>query len=115
MVAFLAHRSVFFTQISINGVEKTSQRHVPINEPIDLLNVAFENPMKIKARVHGNVNGLNKKRKKSLERVLNVTEHFTDPDLMYVVPDRDTGLEEVEELRKLCPERVWNFVSFKFP
>jgi len=70
--------------------------------------------MKIKARAHGNINGLHKKQKKSLERILNMTEHPTDPDLLYAVPDRDTGLEEVEELRKLCPERVWNFVSFKF-
>ena len=70
--------------------------------------------MKIKARAHGNVNGLSKKKKKSLEKILYTTEHPTDPDLLYAVPDRDTGLEEVEELRKLCPGRVWNFVSFEF-
>jgi hypothetical protein len=28
-----------------------------------------------------------------------------------MVPDRVTGLEEVEELRSLCPDRIWNFVS----
>ena len=31
----------------------------------------------------------------------------------YNVPDRLTGLQEVEELRRLCPGRTWNFVSTK--
>ena len=29
----------------------------------------------------------------------------------YLVPDRVTGLEELEELRRLSPKRKWNFVS----
>jgi hypothetical protein len=32
-------------------------------------------------------------------------------DVSYLVPDRVTGLQEVEELRLLCPGRVWNFVN----
>lgn len=28
----------------------------------------------------------------------------------YAVPDRVVGLEELDELRRLCPWRVWNFV-----
>lgn len=29
----------------------------------------------------------------------------------YAAPDRLAGLEQVEELRKLMPNRQWNFVS----
>jgi hypothetical protein len=29
---------------------------------------------------------------------------------MYSVPDRNTGLLELEELRRTCPGRIWNFV-----
>lgn len=37
-----------------------------------------------------------------------VSERY-DPD--YLVPDRSAGLCELEELRRLCPGRQWNFVS----
>ncbi|KAG8924498.1 hypothetical protein FRC01_011421 [Tulasnella sp. 417] len=33
----------------------------------------------------------------------------------YDVPDRLTGREELEELRKCCPERTWNFVEIDVP
>ncbi|KAJ7630687.1 asparagine synthase-domain-containing protein [Roridomyces roridus] len=75
IIAFLAHR------------------YIPSDQPIDLLNVAFENPRKLK----------NQAKKQS-----NVIQEA------YMVPDRVTGLEEVEELRKLCP-RVWNFVQVNVP
>lgn len=86
-------------------------RHIPRDEPIDLLNVAFENPRKIKVQRKGNINP-NKKKSK-----VKVSESDTDTALSnsvvaeFMVPDRVTGLSEVEELRKLCPGRVWNFVS----
>ena len=31
----------------------------------------------------------------------------------YLVPDRVTGLEELEALLRLSPKRRWNFVSFR--
>ena len=34
-----------------------------------------------------------------------------NPD--YLVPDRMTGLTEVEELRRVCPGRTWNFVRLR--
>ncbi|KAF8331070.1 asparagine synthase-domain-containing protein [Cantharellus anzutake] len=76
IVAFLAHR------------------YLPLDEPIDLLNVAFENPRELenKKRARGN------KPVDSLENI-------------YLVPDRVTGFEGVEELRTLCPGRRWNFES----
>lgn len=29
----------------------------------------------------------------------------------YQVPDRVTGWQEIQELRHICPGRVWNFVG----
>jgi hypothetical protein len=78
-----------------------------------LLNIAFENPRKIRVQVDGNVGGIKKKKKKALQNDRPaggpVSERY-DPD--YLVPDRSAGLCELEELRRLCPGRQWNFVSF---
>lgn len=86
---------------------EASVRHVPKDEPIDLLNVAFENPRKLMSRAHGNVGGLPKRQKRELKREQKNSEHTLKS---YMVPDRVTGLQELEELRRLCPGRVWNFV-----
>lgn len=61
---------------------------MPPEEPIDLLNVAFENPRTLKAKAKSK----------------------TDGGDTYEVPDRLTGREQVEELRRICPGRTWNFV-----
>jgi hypothetical protein len=63
-------------------------RFLPIGEPIDLLNVAFENPRSLKAK----------------QRDLGATIDTYD------VPDRQTGLEQLDELRLIYPNRRWNFV-----
>ena len=80
-----------------------------------MLNIAFENPRKIRVQVDGNLGGI-KKKKKKLNALQNdrpiegqVSERY-EPD--YLVPDRSAGLCELEELRRLCPGRRWNFVSF---
>ncbi|KAF9073720.1 asparagine synthase-domain-containing protein [Rhodocollybia butyracea] len=81
-----------------------ADRYVPRDEPIDLLNVAFENPRKINM-LHGASN--KNKKSKDADAAL--------PLPQYMVPDRVTGLQEVQELRKLCPGRVWNFVEVNVP
>lgn len=84
-------------------------RHISLDEPIDLLNVAFENPRKIQLQLDGNIGALPKKKRK---QNLKMMESNDNRELSsYMVPDRVTGLQEVKELRKLCPGRVWNFVS----
>lgn len=65
-------------------------RHIPLEEPIDLLNVAFENPRSLKAKSKSKAGCV---------------------DGIYDVPDRLTGREQVDELRRVCPGRTWNFVS----
>lgn len=89
-------------------------RHISLNEPIDLLNVAFENPRKVQLQLNGNIGALPKKKRNQ-----HLKKSETDPSRgngdrelsPYIVPDRATGLQEVEELRRLCPGRTWNFVS----
>ena len=83
----------------------TPKRYIPADEPIDLLNVAFENPRK-------QANGKGKAGVKDhTERQEDVTP---DPSTSYLVPDRKTGLEGLAELRRLCPHRTWNFVRCSF-
>jgi asparagine synthetase B (glutamine-hydrolysing) len=60
------------------------------SEPIDLLNVAFENP-----RIHSN-----------LEAGVSPYE---------LCPDRITGRSSYAELVKVCPGRVWRFVEVNVP
>ena len=82
----------------------TSHRYIPADEPIDLLNVAFENPRK---------QGKNRRNKgKSTVKDHNERheDEVSDPSTSYLVPDRETGLEGLAELRRLCPHRIWNFV-----
>ncbi|KZV77010.1 hypothetical protein PENSPDRAFT_278247 [Peniophora sp. CONT] len=88
------------------GIDSTvcaflAHRHVPLDEPIDLLNVAFENPRKLQARKPGR-----KGRPAPVE---------VNGQIDYMVPDRETGLQEVEELRRICPGRTWNFVEVNVP
>ncbi|KAJ3718253.1 asparagine synthase-domain-containing protein [Lentinula raphanica] len=109
------------------GIDSTiltllADRHVPRDEPIDLLNVAFENPRKIKVQKDGNIINPNKKKAKSKVVLPGSPDQSGDavesnglPSTDYMVPDRVTGLQEVEELRRLCPERVWNFVEVNVP
>lgn len=87
------------------------QRYIPTDEPIDLLNVAFENPRK-RAK---NQNPNRKKGKPNFKTRAERHEDVTsDPPTSYLVPDRETGLEGLAELRRLCPRRIWNFVCPQF-
>lgn len=87
--------------LASHGKAKNSNaRNLPIEEPIDLLNVAFDNPRKAQAQSPS----ATKKKKKKPPIVQAQAPSFN-------VPDRLTGLQEVEELRRLCPGRTWNFVS----
>ncbi|KAF8213331.1 asparagine synthase-domain-containing protein [Mycena galopus ATCC 62051] len=92
------------------GIDSTvlayfAHKHVPLDEPIDLLNVAFENPRKVKVQTVGNITKGQKKPPKQPAKA---------PPPAYMVPDRVTGLQELDELRRLCP-RVWNFVEVNVP
>lgn len=68
---------------------------VPINEPIDLLNVSFENPRVVAAAT-----------KSSQSQHLSLYE---------CCPDRQTGRASHAELQRICPERTWRFVAINIP
>ena len=93
---------------SSGGIVHTAERYIPTDEPIDLLNVAFENPRKQAKTQNPN------RKKKGKPTVGDQIEIYNDvaPDRFtsYLVPDRETGFEGLAELRRLCPHRIWNFV-----
>ncbi|KAJ3105234.1 Asparagine synthetase domain-containing protein 1, partial [Phlyctochytrium bullatum] len=111
--------------------------HLPPDAPIDLLNVAFENPRVNKARAAGG--SAKKTKKKNQQQQQRGTElpaggadttHVDaspstgDPERadmepqaadLYDVPDRDTGRLGVAELRKRFPDRPWRLVEVDVP
>jgi hypothetical protein len=71
---------------------------VPHDEPIDLLNVAFEREMK---------EYLNKKQSRKVKHL----DLSQDEEDKYLVPDRITGKRASDDLKTLYPNRQWNFVQ----
>ncbi|MBZ3891094.1 Asparagine synthetase domain-containing protein 1 [Sciurus carolinensis] len=85
-----------------------ADRHIPLDEPIDLLNVAFMSEAKISPA------NFNKKRSKqnnceipSEEFSNNVAADSPDDN----IPDRVTGRAGLKELQAINPSRIWNFVE----
>lgn len=73
---------------------------LPPHEPIDLLNVAFENP-----RVAAAANSNQKKSPSSTPST----------SIYEVCPDRITGRSAFTELQKICPDRAWRFIAIDIP
>lgn len=61
---------------------------VPAGHPIDLINVAFENP-----------------------RIASQNCNRSQDELYELCPDRITGRKSFAELMTACPERIWRFVT----
>jgi asparagine synthetase B (glutamine-hydrolysing) len=90
---------------------------VPSGQPIDLINVAFENPRVVEAA----------KRTLKLKRTQmgldfngetgpqdhnhQLPEHDAGLLVYEFCPDRETGRKSFHELQIVCPERVWRFVA----
>jgi asparagine synthetase B (glutamine-hydrolysing) len=66
---------------------------LPTEEPIDLINIAFQNP-----RIHKEVNG-----------------NGESVSIYELCPDRITGRASYAELQITCPEREWRFVAVDIP
>ncbi|XP_056610688.1 asparagine synthetase domain-containing protein 1 [Triplophysa dalaica] len=79
-----------------------ANRHIPVDKPIDLLNVAF----KIQ---NAKVPPKSTKRGKNTKN--NPDETKSDPQRSFDVPDRITGRAGLQELKNLSPQRKWNFVE----
>lgn len=73
---------------------------LPVDEAIDLLNVAFENPRVVGAAKHTSTIG---------------PTNIENPDPYGQCPDRITGIASHSELQQICPGRTWRFVSINIP
>ncbi|XP_029081451.1 asparagine synthetase domain-containing protein 1 [Monodon monoceros] len=91
-----------------------ADRHIPLDEPIDLLNVAFMTKEKT-IPAGFNKKGRNEKNnceKRSEESSKNVTAAAAaNPGEQFNVPDRITGRAGLKELQAANPCRIWNFVE----
>lgn len=137
-----AHVAVLFSGgLDCTTLALLADRYVPPDQPIDLLNVGFENVRAIEAAKHerekrlraslkpankkhgkgrlGNSVGSNGDAHRSTElrapeQSPAVEEEETSNDI-YAVPDRITGLASYAELCQLAPNRRWNFVEINVP
>lgn len=107
VITYLAHRYVTLMSGTQLQHPILCRRHIPLGEPIDLLNVAFENPRKIRVQQEGNLGMSRNQHQKAKQNNIQQNDYA-----LYGVPDRVTGLEELEELRRVCQGRSWNFVSY---
>ncbi|BGP42293.1 hypothetical protein JCM10449v2_006298 [Rhodotorula kratochvilovae] len=92
-------------------------RVLPDGEAVDLINVAFENPRKLKAKQAAN--GKGKEKAVIVADAMDVDE-MPPPDppvtsKVYDVPDRLTARDSWEELKRLRPQRKWNLVEVNVP
>lgn len=67
---------------------------LPPDDPLDLVNVAFENP---RVAAHA---------KKSKDQ-----EDLESFDIYEACPDRVTGRKSFAELQAICPGRAWRFIA----
>lgn len=83
-----------------------ADRHIPNDQPIDLLNVAFElqRPSVVESTK------TTKKQKKTLPSSQAQNTDFQINN-SFNVPDRITGRAGLKELQNLNPDRIWNFVE----
>ncbi|NXN60212.1 ASND1 protein, partial [Rynchops niger] len=110
-----AHVAVLFSGgVDSMVIAALADKHVPLEEPIDLLNVAFM--IKEQAKQKGNT-----KKHSNQEVQLDLLcpqESYKDLDAKigahlscFDVPDRITGRAGLKELEALNPSRTWNFVE----
>nr|XP_033801390.1 asparagine synthetase domain-containing protein 1 [Geotrypetes seraphini]XP_033801391.1 asparagine synthetase domain-containing protein 1 [Geotrypetes seraphini] len=91
-----------------------ANRHIPLKEPIDLLNVAFI----MKGQNQQTGSGKTQSRQKLPSELLTCPEHSETLDIpngalfsSFNVPDRITGRAGLKELEAISPSRTWNFVE----
>ncbi|KAI8074573.1 asparagine synthase-domain-containing protein [Gongronella butleri] len=94
---------LFSGGIDCTALAALAHDHLPVNEPIDLLNVAFENPRTENAR---------KQQQKQQKKHSSSNEPERSP---YDTPDRLTGRATLQELREMAPERQWHFIEIDVP
>lgn len=84
---------------------KLTHEVLPIDEPIDLLNVAFENPRRVAAAEATSINSMD----------MDMDETSIPVSAYEECPDRITGRSSLAELQDTCPNRTWRFISINIP
>ncbi|NXL85754.1 ASND1 protein, partial [Alectura lathami] len=118
-VLSISHRKAHVAVLFSGGVDSMviaalADQHVPLEEPIDLLNVAFM--IKEEAKEKGTAkNHTNREIQLDLHRCQESNEDLDaktgDRFSCFDVPDRITGRAGLKELQALNPSRTWNFVE----
>ncbi|XP_021255221.1 asparagine synthetase domain-containing protein 1 [Numida meleagris] len=110
-----AHVAVLFSGgIDSMVIAALADRHVPLEEPIDLLNVAFMTKEQTK-QTGTTKNSINQEMQLDLhcgqENHKDLGAKIGDHLSCFDVPDRITGRAGLKELEALNPSRTWNFVE----
>ncbi|KAJ1974637.1 hypothetical protein H4R34_004644 [Dimargaris verticillata] len=92
---------------------------LPANEPIDLINVAFENPRAIAAKSAKHQNSDPSSNLSVLFQSAAMDQPIdcsrTEYQRVFDVPDRKTGRTSARALKAWAPERDWRFVAVNIP
>lgn len=99
---------LFSGGVDCTTLARLAHDHLPLDEPIDLLNVAFENPRVVAAR--------KAEAAKQNHRRNGTTDDESDiVDPYALCPDRITGLTSYSSLTTACPGRNFRFVALNIP
>ncbi|OLY83935.1 Asparagine synthetase domain-containing protein 1 [Smittium mucronatum] len=82
---------------------------LPIDQPIELINVSFENP-RILTHSKSKFKKVNPLKMKSSDPE-NFDGSSDSRTKKFRVPDRVTGLDGLKELRSVFPNRSWNWIE----
>jgi len=90
---------------------------LPIEQQIDLINVAFENPRVVEAskKVPKSKKQVRTDNRESFQvDTQETTENQSNVSFYEACPDRETGRKAFQELQDVCSGRVWLFVAVTF-
>ncbi|CAD6912658.1 unnamed protein product, partial [Tilletia caries] len=108
-----AHVAVLFSGgLDCATVALLAHQYLDPAQPIDLLNVALENPRSLAAAAAAAAAAARARSDTHTPSPSSEEEVVVDP---YDVPDRQTGKATFVELCKLTPGRKWNFVRVDVP
>lgn len=94
---------------------------LPLDQHIDLINVAFENPRVVQAAKNAAKSKKHSVKEDEGTSILTDTqEAATNKDSLAELspfescPDRETGRKAFEELQNVCPDRTWRFIEVSY-
>lgn len=86
---------------------------LPVDQHIDLLNVAFENPRVIQAAKNDAATKKGQLMGNPVNGIVTQEDEVSDLSPFEKCPDRETGRKAFQELQVICPDRTWRFVAVR--